>query len=910
MVKMFEKVWPALLLSWLLIGCGGPSGEGAATATGGGGATVASVETYSGSFLGSTVTGLSYVVTANGRTSRGVTDADGGFRYTLEVDADGVPAGGAHGAVTFSIGRVTLGSTVLNGDGMRITAFDLVDAGLDDFRARVENIEKYICSFAIDPTACRSVTITAGEIGRRNAVFGPMTLAELDNETFTERMAAWSDLDIAALEVGDHLEETKSAVDALRVGEVVLTLGSKSLIADGAGRLMVRASVTDTDGQPLAGARVGFRTTAGSFEGISQPVTREGITDADGQALVMLVAPTHKTTATVTAAVGGRFRYDRIEFIAGPVDADHSGITVNPATLPADGVSTARITVSLRDANGNQVADGTGVTLMASHGEIDPPAALSENGRARFTLTAPEVSASGRLHLLEYPQVTPASVPFGVAAASGKAAAISLNVDERRISVAGSGRGETTVLTIRVLNAVGETIDETMAGYGADLNNLRVTLRTRPGGGEFLSGLARDAAGGLGSVRDGETLLVRTVDGSARVILTAGTLPGVVEVLLEALDNDGATVLASAVTPAITIASGAPHLITITEAIDEGVIDMGGHGLSGVYCRLGSALVTDRHGNAVPDGTAIGLGLIDSVIYEGFGTLVRNSADLTHDRAGSGFANTPADAVIYRNGGVERLIQHRDRLLIANAVSPGDRSRFIDSVGGAVLGTDGDFLRAETDPASRTGVRYRVGAALLGGAIHGYDGGAGCDPARLTTGSATTIGGIAAIRVTYPANRETILNGCYGYDNGSGDYSAVDVRRVNPRSAQVLVLAAANDGHATTVDKGRFCFSGMAPLTLTTDRATVSASTTRTLTVTDANDIPLPFVPVVCEFSVNVNSSGNLDVTLTPSATNSDRDGRATMAIAVQGGGGAVPDLGAITCRAADATVTVAVSVH
>ena len=915
MVVMRKQWWP-LALAWLLGGCGGPSGEGtsaAATVSGGGSAS----QTFSGLFQGSTVAGLRYRITTDGQVNSGVTDAGGGFRYTLNVDGDGVPVAGTFGTARFSIGNVTLGSTTLRSDGMRVTAFDLVDGSLADYRQRVENIEKYLCSFAAVPSQCDTVTITAADIAQRDAALGAMSLADLDNAAFQAGVAGWSAVDIAALDVAVHLDETKGGADAVRLGTATLDLGADSVVADGQAQVLARLTATDTDGAPLAGAQVRFQATAGSFDTATTLLVRKVMTDADGRAVAMLTAPARTATATVTASVGGRFQSGVVRFTPGPPDAGRSGITVNPATLAADGRSTARVTVLLLDANGNPVADGTEVTLVASAGAVTPARTTTGNGQALFTLTAPGFSGSGQVSVAEFPGLSAVTVPFGAPSASGKAAAITLSASKARIAVAGGGGEESSALSIQVLDAAGDPINETASGYGAAVNNLRVTMRTHPGGGERISGVARTAAGGTETVSDTGTILVRTASGSATVTLTSGTLPGVVEMQAQALDSDGATVLAGAVTSAITIASGEPHLITLTDAGDNGLVDLGEAGLDGVYCRSGSALVTDRHGNAVPDGTRLSLGLVDSVIHEGIGAIAKNSADLTLTNAATGFAADFASAAIVRNGGVSRAIQVQDRILIPRLAAPGDRSRFVGSIGGSVLGTGIEFLRGASDPATQSGLRYHVGAALSGGAVHGHTGGKGCDPASLTTGSTVTNGGIAPLRVTYPANRNTILNGCYGYDAATGDYSGLDSRHANPRSAQVLLLAAANGSQATTVEKGTFCFAGKAPYRLSAAPSALSAGATLTVTLEDAGQVRLPFLPVSCSFTESVDSSGALAVAVAAAATSAvnpvagstNSDGEAFFDVTVAGGGGGTPDKGQITCRAAGAVATVAVTV-
>lgn len=73
----------------------------------------------------------------------------------------------------------------------------------------------------------------------------------------------------------------------------------------------------------------------------------------------------------------------------GPVDAARSTVEVSPANVPADGSSSATVTVTLRDATGTPVA-GIDVHLAAGNGNssiLSPLATTNASGVATFTVT-------------------------------------------------------------------------------------------------------------------------------------------------------------------------------------------------------------------------------------------------------------------------------------------------------------------------------------------------------------------------------------------------------------------------------------------------------------------------------------------------------------------------------------------
>ncbi|HEX9779045.1 MAG TPA: hypothetical protein VGA63_12935, partial [Geopsychrobacteraceae bacterium] len=413
----------------------------------------------------------------------------------------------------------------------------------------------------------------------------------------------------------------------------------------------------------------------------------------------------------------------------------------------------------------------------------------------------------------------------------GDPANIVFDVSEEHIFVAGVGQAEQSLLTIEVRDDSGTPINE--ATYDDDsLDNLRVSLVSKPHGGEYVAG--ENAAGDIVDTRTGP-IEVRTENGRIGLNLQAGTLPGTVEVLIEALyDKDGVALLqpVTAKLPQVSIASGPPHTIVLTSALLESVENMAGQG---VYRRQGTAIVTDRYGNNVPDGTSINLGLIDSMIAQGATTNI-TGANITAGAAAF-------DATVVRNE-VERGIQLDDRVVL-QGVPAQDKSRHVASAGGDSL-TVQNFYSA--DYAAKN---YFVGASLLGGYISGTL--TRGDVATLTPGTSITTDGLADVYVTYPANVNTINLGC-------GSVPAFDNRHLPVASAKVFTLASSSDNSATTLNEGRFCYAPIAGFTLSIiPDVKASGSTSRGIKLVDGGDeIPVPFEPLGA--FVAVETLGSADI--------------------------------------------------
>ncbi len=160
------------------------------------------------------------------------------------------------------------------------------------------------------------------------------------------------------------------------VHSVTVTAQPTTLPADGTSTATVVITVRDASGKEVTTpTAVELSASTGSI-----PATA---TTTNGQVEVVYRAGTTPGTATITAMAGGVTGQVEITLVS-PTAPARVTVVVEPATLPADGISTAAVTVEVLTVGGTPVPDGTKVQLSASGGTI---AASGTTTGGRFTTT-------------------------------------------------------------------------------------------------------------------------------------------------------------------------------------------------------------------------------------------------------------------------------------------------------------------------------------------------------------------------------------------------------------------------------------------------------------------------------------------------------------------------------------------
>ena len=197
--------------------------------------------------------------------------------------------------------------------------------------------------------------------------------------------------------------------------QLTLELGHTSVLANGLDTTLAMAILIGSEG-PITRVPVRFETTAGDFNG--QSITYAN-TDNAGVASVILTAPSSTTeiAATVTATVA-----EQTVSLGGPrgavframrgikrdperddINAEANktitfrGVTIqveaDPALMPGDGRTTARIRALVKEQNHQAVAAAT-VSFSAELGSLQGTALTSSAGVAEVTLTAARVAGA------------------------------------------------------------------------------------------------------------------------------------------------------------------------------------------------------------------------------------------------------------------------------------------------------------------------------------------------------------------------------------------------------------------------------------------------------------------------------------------------------------------------------------
>lgn len=737
-----------------------------------------------------------------------------------------------------------------------------------------------------------------------------------------------------------------SANNAL-VGNVTLLLGANTVQASSSGSTVaVRATVTASgSGAPISGASVSFTASGGTLSAVS------ALTNGNGVATVQLTPPTKASSVSLRASASGFITEQVLTVTPGPAAAAQSSITVNPGTILADGNSTATVTVSLNDEFANPLADGTAVSVTSTAGTfVGGSSGGLASGQAAFTLRSSTTPSNSVVVTSPGVAGLQSNTVTFAAATTGDPASLRLAAATNSIFVSGVGQNDSSAITVNVLDSSGAAINE--AGYvNGPINNLRVRFLARPNGGEVLSGrnFGNSVVSSSTNAADPayQFIDVATNNGIAVLNLQSGVISGIVELQFSVLRYTGtdfavpADVAASASLPQISIASGPAASIVFTQPVTSAISNL----QNGNYQLRGSIDVRDQYGNNVPDGTVLNLTAIDSVIVHdntgvtaaGAATLTRSGNSLTTTRCNeplTGFEATNCAAAasnfsttITRNG-TARGVRTNDSLILRNAVSQ-DKKRTVNTVDSTTQLTAQSAFTASlpaTTPTNPNNGEFWLGTQALGISVSGFSVSGG-----LTTGVATTTDGIAPILVDYPANQNTILSGCFGYNAPDGRYSNADRRDSVPQSRQV-VLAATAGNNVTGVNIGDFCFKVFAGAQVTPDIATAQlnpngGSIVVPIRVVDGgpaiggDSIPLSFVPLRCNvvftrvagstFSVMavVNpNAGGFQATGFDASTGGAGFGSVTVTRTDDGTGVDPNDSAAVTCIALDGAGTITIT--
>jgi len=254
----------------------------------------------------------------------------------------------------------------------------------------------------------------------------------------------------------------------LRGARLRLTIPESRILADGTTQLELRARLSTADGAAVSGRRIEFRTTRGSIT----PTVQTG---ADGVAAATLTAADVADTARITATFGPTIS-DSGEVIFAPL-IEIIELSADPSSLRADGIDSARVTISVTDGLGSG-ARGVRIDFDADRGRLS----------TRRVITGDDGAASVFLYGIASVQDTSIRV---VAATSGGAYRDTLNIRLRGVtstltssedSLSANGTS-TAQLTARVIETTsGNPVESGRVFFSANRGSVTAFSRLGEGG--------------------------------------------------------------------------------------------------------------------------------------------------------------------------------------------------------------------------------------------------------------------------------------------------------------------------------------------------------------------------------------------------------------------------------------------
>lgn len=310
----------------------------------------------------------------------------------------------------------------------------------------------------------------------------------------------------------------------------------------------------------------------------------------------------------------------------------------------------------------------------------------------------------------------------------------------------------------------------------------------------------------------------------------------------------------------------AANSIVIAYPTTDAIEQLAGNN-SAIYSRKGSVIATDQNGNAVPDGTAIQLDVIDSIIaggtIAGVDTISGTTLTDADPLEGDGTTATPTDfttAAVNRLSDSNRVIKVGDIIILNNAPNE-DRIRYVSAITANSLTVSTSYNNTYPS-AAYPGATYSVGQELVGVSIIGFDA-----SGNKTPGVTFTQDGVGAFVLEYPGDAAHLNYGS----------SSIDPRYSPLGSTRVWVTATFGTDIATA---GRTVLSSIAPATLAVNPTELGSSAPTTITIRDASAVPLAL------YAITATSSDPTVATSTDCAAITDIRGQCSAFVTVIGADG------------------------
>ena len=363
-------------------------------------------------------------------------------------------------------------------------------------------------------------------------------------------------ISVTDVSVTPHISASAMLTQVGPASALRLTLTPPVLVADGKAAGTVTATVNDINGNGVSGEHVSFTSDGG------QPIG--SVADhGDGTYTATVTATTRAGTSTMTATDSTATSLTAtaaLRQIAGPASA--LSLTLQPAALIADGVSTSVLVATIHDTNGNAVP-GDRVKFSSDGGQHIGPVTDNQDGTYSTTLTATARAGISTITATDG-AVTPSLTGTAVLRQTAAPAAV-LSVTVQPTSIVADGKA-TSVATAAIQDANGNSV----AGE---------TVTFRSDGGQHVGPVTDNHDGTYSAV-----VTATTTAGSASIVATdTATMPNLVGAATLRQVAGPPSVLVLTLQPASIVADG-----NATSVATATIRDPNGNGIAGQTIQITS----------------------------------------------------------------------------------------------------------------------------------------------------------------------------------------------------------------------------------------------------------------------------------------------------------------------------------
>jgi hypothetical protein len=249
-----------------------------------------------------------------------------------------------------------------------------------------------LVSFSVAP----SLAGPAATCGTVSPTFGTTNASGAVTTTYTASISA-GNCDVVATEANGGNKSAAATINQAQVPNTIKgTANPSSISANGSSTSTVTATVTDVTGAAVAGDSVLFTVPSATCGKVSPTAAVK--TDANGVASVTYTSSTTPGFCGVTATEAGTGSAVTVTITQSTSQAATVTVTSSKTSIPADGVSTATITATVKDSSGGAVSgdpvniagSGSPAAACGTFGALSgtPPGTTNSSGQVTVTYTA------------------------------------------------------------------------------------------------------------------------------------------------------------------------------------------------------------------------------------------------------------------------------------------------------------------------------------------------------------------------------------------------------------------------------------------------------------------------------------------------------------------------------------------